>query len=257
MSRSKTGIVPGEDLEHTRQARLYACPMPVLGVDDSDSYSSYSYSDYSDSRSPSAPRKPTDRKPIERKRSRSRSSRSRSRSPKPARRPARGSPDRRPGRGSPDRRPRSRSPEPPPRRSRAEPPKSAVLHIKNLTRNVSAEHLREIFGNFGSVKSVELAIDQSVQLSKGYAYVEFGARDQAELAIKHMDGAEIDSQRAAVNFVGQRPEPPPPPRGRLPPPLPPAAPQATIWRAQPTASPPRPLAAEATRSAPAAPSPAD
>jgi hypothetical protein len=43
------------------------------------------------------------------------------------------------------------------------------LHISKLTRNVSEEHVREIFAHYGSITSCALAIDERVQLSKGYA----------------------------------------------------------------------------------------
>jgi hypothetical protein len=43
------------------------------------------------------------------------------------------------------------------------------LHVSKLTRNVSEEHVREIFGHYGSITSCQLAIDERVQLSKGYA----------------------------------------------------------------------------------------
>jgi hypothetical protein len=39
---------------------------------------------------------------------------------------------------------------------------STCLHVSNLTRNVTAAHLEEIFGMYGSVKSAELAMDRQV-----------------------------------------------------------------------------------------------
>jgi hypothetical protein len=37
--------------------------------------------------------------------------------------------------------------------------------VANLTRNVTAPHLKEIFGMYGAVKSAELAIDRQVRRS--------------------------------------------------------------------------------------------
>lgn len=122
----------------------------------------------------------------------------------------------------------SSSPEP--ERGRGPARQTAVLRVRNLTRNVGVEHLREIFGLYGKIMSVELAIDQAVGLSKGYAFVEFATARLAEDAIHHMDGGEIDSQRVSVSFVGtaregvrrspDRARSPgrgrPPPRGRSP-----------------------------------------
>uniref|UniRef100_A0A7S0ISX5 RRM domain-containing protein n=1 Tax=Calcidiscus leptoporus TaxID=127549 RepID=A0A7S0ISX5_9EUKA len=102
------------------------------------------------------------------------------------------------------------------RRGKAEQP-NLVLHVTNLTRNVNADHLKEIFGNYGSVENVELAIDKNVLLPKGYAYVEFASRAVAEAAIEHMHGGVIDSSRVSVSLMGgggwrpgQGPRGPPP-----------------------------------------------
>ncbi|KAL2937778.1 Serine/arginine-rich splicing factor SR45 [Bienertia sinuspersici] len=67
-------------------------------------------------------------------------------------------------------------------------PESKVLHINKLTRNVNEGHLKEIFSNFGDVVNVELAMDRVVNLPKGYAYVEFKTRADAEKAQLFMDG---------------------------------------------------------------------
>ena len=123
---------------------------------------------------------------------------------------------------SPDSRERGRSPdsrERGPRRGK--PPVPKILHVSNLTRNVTADHLREIFGMFGTVKNVELAIDGEVQLPKGYAFVELEEREHCEAAIEHMDGGQVDGQKVSVHIMGQGPRQPLPPRGRGGPPPPP------------------------------------
>ncbi|CAH0373765.1 unnamed protein product, partial [Pelagomonas calceolata] len=42
-----------------------------------------------------------------------------------------------------------------------------VLRVTNLTRQVTAAHLREVFGHFGDVARVDLAVDATVGLSRG------------------------------------------------------------------------------------------
>ena len=84
-----------------------------------------------------------------------------------------------------------------------------ILHVSNLTRNVTADHLREIFSNFGEVKTVELAMDNTVQLPKGYAFVEYSEKEEVDAAIKHMAGGQIDGQNVMVHIMGQTPKPPP------------------------------------------------
>lgn len=80
---------------------------------------------------------------------------------------------------SPKRKRRERSPEPRPCR----------IHVGRLTRNVTKEHIQEIFAHYGSVKTVELPTDRMHnQQCRGFAYVEFSSPDEAENAMKHMDG---------------------------------------------------------------------
>ncbi|KAJ8630709.1 hypothetical protein MRB53_024032 [Persea americana] len=92
---------------------------------------------------------------------------------------------------------RGRSPPPakqasPPHRIASPAPESVVLHIDQLTRNVNEAHLKEIFSNFGVVVNVELSVDVAVNIPRGYGYVEFKTRADAEKALLYMDGAQID-----------------------------------------------------------------
>ncbi|PWA59761.1 serine-threonine/tyrosine-protein kinase catalytic domain-containing protein [Artemisia annua] len=90
---------------------------------------------------------------------------------------------------------------------------SLVLHIDQLTRNVNENHLREIFGNFGEVVHVRLAMDPTVNLPRGSGYVEFKTRSDAEKAQLHMDGAQIDGKVVQAKFtLPERKKVSPPPK---------------------------------------------
>lgn len=73
-----------------------------------------------------------------------------------------------------------------------EQPQTSRLHVGHLTRNVTEAHIKEIFANFGTVKSVDLALDKIVMLPRGFAYVEFETKDDAANAKLHMDGGQLD-----------------------------------------------------------------
>ena len=63
-------------------------------------------------------------------------------------------------------------------------------------------HLEEIFGMYGDVRSVDLPTDrQHPELTRGYAIVEYGAPDQAEDAVRHMHGGQIDGQEIQATLV--------------------------------------------------------
>ncbi|KAG0428474.1 hypothetical protein HPB47_024540, partial [Ixodes persulcatus] len=69
------------------------------------------------------------------------------------------------------------------------PPRPCKIHVGRLTRNVTRDHLLEIFGCYGTVKGVELPPDRTHgHLSRGFAYVEFENPADAERAMRHMDG---------------------------------------------------------------------
>eukprot|EP01100_Stratorugosa_tubuloviscum_P006403 TRINITY_DN276_c0_g4_i1.p1 TRINITY_DN276_c0_g4~~TRINITY_DN276_c0_g4_i1.p1 ORF type:complete len:172 (-),score=48.36 TRINITY_DN276_c0_g4_i1:620-1135(-) len=90
-------------------------------------------------------------------------------------------------RGSPSRnRSRSRHRHSPRRRSRT--PEPATVCIGRITRNINENHLREIFSNYGKIKKVEVIIDRKINISKGFAYVEFENADEADTARAYLDG---------------------------------------------------------------------
>ena len=70
--------------------------------------------------------------------------------------------------------------------------------MRNLSRNVNDEHLKEIFGACGVVKMAEVTMDPDVNLSTGTATVEFTARDFAVAAVSHLDGSSVDGMKMQV-----------------------------------------------------------
>lgn len=51
------------------------------------------------------------------------------------------------------------------------------------------DHIQEIFSTYGKIKMVDMAMDRLYpHLSRGYAYVEFETPEEAQKALKHMDG---------------------------------------------------------------------
>ena len=111
-----------------------------------------------------------------------RSSRSRSRSRSR-------SGDRRRRRRSSDRRSRSASP----RRQRKPTPPPRKICVTKLTRNVTKDHVLEIFGNFGNITHCDLTLDRNkTWLHNGNCYVEYEKVEEAEECIKKMDGGNFN-----------------------------------------------------------------
>ncbi len=66
-----------------------------------------------------------------------------------------------------------------------EPAKSARLYVGRITRNLTKDHVIEIFSTYGVIKSTELPMDtHHPLLHKGFAYVEYEKWEDAEKAMK-------------------------------------------------------------------------
>lgn len=69
------------------------------------------------------------------------------------------------------------------------------LAVMHLTRNVTEGHLREIFGNFGELKTADLSLDKFLNLPRGFGHVEFILPEDARKAQAHMDGGYLDGNK--------------------------------------------------------------
>lgn len=96
------------------------------------------------------------------------------------------------------------------KRDRSPTPKPVRIHIGRLTRNVTKEHVQEIFSLYGTIKYIEFPIDRlHPPHGRGFAYVEYTNPEDAENAMKHMDGGQIDGQEITASPIllqRQRPQ---------------------------------------------------
>ena len=91
------------------------------------------------------------------------------------------------------------------RRERSPIPRPTKIHIGHLTRNVTKEHIMEIFSTYGNIKMVDFAIDKlHPNHGRGFAYVEFETADEAENAMKHMDGGKLKLQKLVKRLKSLR-----------------------------------------------------
>ena len=76
-------------------------------------------------------------------------------------------------------------------KKRSPTPKPTKVHVGRLTRNVNKEHIHEIFSVYGTIKNLEMPSDRvHPHVSRGYAYVDYDKPEEAEKAVKHMDGGK-------------------------------------------------------------------
>lgn len=107
-----------------------------------------------------------------------------------------------------------------PSRRKASPVRSAKIHVGHLTRNVTREHVQEIFSTYGPIKNIDMLMDRiHTTVNRGFCYIEFEKPDDAERACKYMHEGQIDGQEVRCNLIlaPTRPRyPPRPSPGRRP-----------------------------------------
>ncbi|KAK9644715.1 hypothetical protein HCH54_007133 [Aspergillus fumigatus] len=98
------------------------------------------------------------------------------------------------------------------------PPRSSKIIVEKLTKNVTTSHLREIFGSFGDIKSLELPMNRTFMTNRGTAYILYHDPADAEAAVSHMHEAQLDGAVLNVSIVLPRRafsrSPPPAENGR-------------------------------------------
>jgi RNA recognition motif-containing protein len=82
------------------------------------------------------------------------------------------------------------------------------IYVGNLSYNLSNDGLAKLFEEFGSVTESKIILDRDTGRSKGFGFVTMSNREEAEEAIKQLDGKEIDGRNIRVNEAKPREEKP-------------------------------------------------
>jgi len=78
------------------------------------------------------------------------------------------------------------------------------IYIGNLNFQVKESELQEIFEAYGAVKSVKIITDKYNGRSKGFGFVEMENDDEAEKAIKGLNGTSLKEREIVVNKAKPR-----------------------------------------------------
>ncbi|HPE35889.1 MAG TPA: RNA-binding protein [Spirochaetales bacterium] len=76
---------------------------------------------------------------------------------------------------------------------------SRKIYVGNLNYATLEDSIRDIFARHGQVESVTLGRDRLSGQPRGFAFVEMATEAQAALAIRALDGSELDGRRLRVN----------------------------------------------------------
>ena len=75
------------------------------------------------------------------------------------------------------------------------------LFIGGLSFSTSNERLREVFAQVGSVESATVVTDRETGHSRGFGFVEMATVEEAEAAVKKLNGQELDGRRLRVEVA--------------------------------------------------------
>lgn len=91
------------------------------------------------------------------------------------------------------------------------------VYIANLPATITEAQLQAAFAPFGAIANTFIATDRATCVPKGFAFVTYGTRQEADAAVAAMSGADL-AGRALTVSIAREPEPIPVRRVTLPPP---------------------------------------
>jgi cold-inducible RNA-binding protein len=81
---------------------------------------------------------------------------------------------------------------------------SKKLYVGNLTYGVTDSALEALFTPHGTVQSAQVIMDRETGRSKGFGFVEMGNDQEAQNAIKALNGQQSDGRALTVNEAKPR-----------------------------------------------------
>jgi len=80
------------------------------------------------------------------------------------------------------------------------------LYVGNLSYETTNTDLENLFSPHGTVQSAQVIMDRETSRSKGFGFVEMDSNDQAQAAIKALNGQESNGRALTVNEAKPREE---------------------------------------------------
>jgi RNA recognition motif-containing protein len=80
------------------------------------------------------------------------------------------------------------------------------LFVGSLAYSVTDDELADFFAAAGTVASAKVIIDRDTNRSKGFGFVEMSTDEEAQNAIKTLDGKELAGRAVAVSEARPKPD---------------------------------------------------
>lgn len=78
------------------------------------------------------------------------------------------------------------------------------IYVGNLPFSVTVEDVRDLFGAYGTVESVNLITDRETGRLRGFGFVEMGSPQEASTAIAELNGSNMNGRTLTVNEARPR-----------------------------------------------------
>lgn len=85
----------------------------------------------------------------------------------------------------------------------------ARLFVGNLPYQTHENDLEEYFAQAGEISSVNMVMDKFTGKSRGFAFVEFTSKEDADRAVQMFNNQEFQGRSLTVNIARPREERPP------------------------------------------------
>ena len=90
---------------------------------------------------------------------------------------------------------------------------SRKLFVANFPFTTTVEQLQDIFGAHGEVVYAKIATDRETGRSRGFGFIEMASPEEAQTAIRELDGFQMAGRPLAVRIAEDRGGPGGAPRG--------------------------------------------
>lgn len=80
------------------------------------------------------------------------------------------------------------------------------LYVGNLSYDTADSDLENLFAPHGGVQSAQVIKDRDTGRSKGFGFVEMDSHEQAQAAIKALNGQDVNGRALTVNEARPREE---------------------------------------------------
>lgn len=80
-----------------------------------------------------------------------------------------------------------------------------TLYVGNIPYDTTDSELNTLFRELPNVKAVRIAVDKSTGWPRGFGHVEFAAAEDAELAMRKLEGVKLGYRTLVLDYAKSSP----------------------------------------------------